>query len=58
MKMEAYWVGSVLLKKNTEPSLVIQWLRICLVRQGTEVRFLVWELDPKYLGATREPAHQ
>ena len=37
---------------------MIQWLRIRVARQGTEVRFLVWELDPKYLGATREPAHQ
>ena len=24
-------------------SLVVQWLRICLARQGTQVQSLVWE---------------
>ena len=33
-------------------SLVAQWLRICLLMQGTRVRALVWE-DPTCCGATR-----
>ena len=33
-------------------SLVAQWLRICLLMQGTQVRALVWE-DPTCRGATR-----
>ena len=33
-------------------SLVAQWLRICLLMQGTRVRALVWE-DPTCRGATR-----
>ena len=32
-------------------SLVVQWLRICLPMQGTQVRALVWE-DPTCRGAT------
>ena len=31
-------------------SLVVQWLRICLPMQGTQVRALVWE-DPTCRGA-------
>ena len=31
--------------KNKRASLVAQWLRICLLMQGTRVRALVWE-DP------------
>ena len=32
--------------KHTEAGtlLVVQWLRICLPMQGTQVQFLVWEL--------------
>ncbi|KAJ8788373.1 hypothetical protein J1605_000429 [Eschrichtius robustus] len=37
-------------------SLVAQWLRICLPRQGTRVRALVWE-DPTCRGATRPVSH-
>ena len=36
-------------------SLVAQWLRILLPRQGTQVRALVWE-DPTCHGATK-PVH-
>ena len=36
-------------------SLVAQWLRICLLMQGTRVRALVWE-DPTCRGAA-EPVH-
>ena len=36
-------------------SLVAQWLRICLPRQGTHVRALIWE-DPTCHGATK-PVH-
>ena len=37
-------------------SLVAQWLRICLLMQGTWVRALVWE-DPTCHGATRPVSH-
>ena len=37
-------------------SLVAQWLRICLLMQGTQVRALVWE-DPMCCGATRPVSH-
>ena len=37
-------------------SLVAQWLRICLLMQGTRVRALVWE-DPTCRGATRPVSH-
>ena len=33
-------------------SLVVQWLRICLPMQGTQVQLLVWE-DPTRRGATK-----
>ena len=44
--------------KNTPfgASLVAQWLRICLLMQGTRVRVLVWE-DPTCRGATRPVSH-
>ena len=37
-------------------SLVAQWLRICLLMQGTWVRALVWE-DPTCRRATRPVSH-
>ena len=37
-------------------SLVAQWLRICLLMQGTRVRALGWE-DPTCRGATRPVSH-
>ena len=37
-------------------SLVAQWLRVCLLMQGTRVRVLVWE-DPTCRGATRSVSH-
>ena len=42
--------------KNLRASLVAQWLRICLLIQGTRVRALVWE-DPTCRGATRPVSH-
>ena len=39
-------------KKNLGTSLVAQWLRIRLPKQGTRVRALVWE-DPTCRGATK-----
>ena len=38
-------------------SLVAQWLRICLLMQGTRVRALVWE-DPACRGAARPMSHK
>ena len=43
-------------KPLPEASLVAQWLRICLLMQGTRVRALVWE-DPTCHGATRPVSH-
>ena len=37
-------------------SLVAQWLRICLLMQGTWVQALVWE-DPTCHGATGPVSH-
>ena len=37
-------------------SLVAQWLRVCLLMQGTRVRALVWE-DPTCRGATGPVSH-
>ena len=37
-------------------SLVAQWLRICLLMQGTRVRALVWE-DPTCHGAAEPVSH-
>ena len=40
-------VGSkIIIKSEDGASLVAQWLRICLLMQGTRVRALVRELDP------------
>ena len=42
--------------KQTGASLVAQWLRICLLMQGTRVRALVWE-DPTCHGAAGPVSH-
>ena len=42
--------------KDNGASLVTQWLRVCLLMQGTRVRALVWE-DPTCHGATRPVSH-
>ena len=44
------------LKSRWGASLVAQWLRICLLMQGTRVRALVWE-DPICRGATKPVSH-
>ena len=46
----------VAIKNEVRASLVAQWLRICLLMQGTRVRALVWE-DPTCRGATRPVSH-
>ena len=43
-------------KNNHRASLVVQWLRICLLMQGTRVRALVWE-DPTCRGAAGPMSH-
>ena len=45
LKTQAFWA-----------SLVAQWLRICLLMQGTRVRALVWE-DPTCHGAAGPVSH-
>ena len=47
---------SVVKKTKQGASLVAQWLRICLLLQGTRVRALVWE-DPTCHGATGPVSH-
>ena len=42
--------------KKSRASLVAQWLRICLLMQGTRVRALVWE-DPTCHGAAGPVSH-
>ena len=44
------------IKRDYWASLVAQWLRICLLMQGTRVRALVWE-DPTCHGAARPVSH-
>ena len=48
--------GAVVKNSPAGASLVAQWLRICLLMQGTRVRALVWE-DPTCRGATRPVSH-
>ena len=43
-------------EKRMRASLVAQWLRICLLMQGTRVRALVWE-DPTCHGAAGPVSH-
>ena len=43
-------------KVHTGTSLMVQWLRICLLMLGTRVQSLVWE-DPTCLGATKPVSH-
>ena len=43
-------------KQPSRASLVAQWLRICLLMQGTRVRALVWE-DPTCRGAAGPVSH-
>ena len=51
-----YFRPACLFKTLSWASLVAQWLRICLLMQGTWVRALVWE-DPTCRGATRPVSH-
>ena len=46
-----------LIKHPWRASLVAQWLRICLLMQGTRVRALVWE-DPTCHGAAGPVSHK
>ena len=43
-------------KNGGRASLVAQWLRVCLLMQGTRVRALVWE-DPTCRGAAGPVSH-
>ena len=56
----SFHVASLLLiwalKLCDRASLVAQWLRICLLMQGTRVRALVWE-DPTCHGAAGPVSH-
>ena len=50
------WRTAERAKSNRWASLVAQWLRICLLMQGTRVRALVWE-DPTCHGAAGPVSH-
>ena len=56
MVKNIYIYISLCLKKKKRASLVAQWLRICLLVQGTRVRALVWE-DPTCRGAAGPVSH-
>ena len=56
IKLSKHYRDKIRLKSNHGASLVAQWLRICLPRQGTRVRALVWE-DPTCRRATRPVSH-
>ena len=45
-----------MIKTTIRASLMAQWLRICLLMQGTRVRALVWE-DPTCHGAAGPVSH-
>ena len=47
---------TVFKKARGRASLVAQWLRVCLLVQGTRVRALVWE-DPTCHGAAGPVSH-
>ena len=49
-------IETVIKNLPTGASLVVQWLRICLLMQGTWVRALVWE-DPTCHAAMRPVSH-
>ena len=55
-KKKSGWVGSTTSIQGKGASLVAQWLRICLIMQGTRVRALVRE-NPTCCGATRPMSH-
>ena len=49
-------IREIQIKTTVRASLVAQWLRICLLMQGTRVRALVWE-DPTCHGAAGPVSH-
>ena len=49
-------IGRTFFDINCRASLVAQWLRVCLLMQGTRVRALVWE-DPTCHGAAGPVSH-
>ena len=51
-----FFEEKLILKLIFGASLVAQWLRICLLMQGTRVRALVWE-DPTCHGAAGPVSH-
>ena len=55
-KIEVDFQHTLFIKVNSRASLVAQWLRGCLLMQGTRVRALVWE-DPTCRGATGPVNH-
>ena len=54
--LEVIWQGKGKRRRKTGASLVVQWLRIRLPMQGTQVQALARE-DPTYHGATNPLSH-
>ena len=50
------WSKNHLKNVSLGASLVAQWLRVCLLMQGTRVRALAWE-DPTCRGAAGPVSH-
>ena len=53
---KASWVALRTKNHQKGASLVAQWLRVCLLMQGTRVRALAWE-DPTCRGAAGPVSH-
>ena len=53
--LKVLWMGDELID-DLRASLVAQWLRICLLMQGTRVRALAWE-DPTCRRAAGPVSH-
>ena len=53
---QSSYLETFISKVENGASLVAQWLRICLLMQGTRVRALVWE-DPTCRGAAGPMSH-
>ena len=45
IRSQCYWSRAFLKSYKELASLVVQWLRICLLMQGTQVQALIWK-DP------------
>ena len=52
----SFLICKMLIKILPMTSLMVQWIRTCLLMQGTQIQSLVWE-DSASQGATRPMCH-